>query len=303
MKAAIDIGTNTVLLLVAEMHEGMINSLHEEQRVPRLGKGVDADKNINQAATDRVIEALSEYKEILASGYPEVENVTVTATSAVRDANNREEFIQNVRKSTGYNIKLLSGREEAEWTAAGALSMFSQSPENQTAILDIGGGSTEIALLNGLEVKDSHSFDMGSVRFTERFLKNNPPKTNEITACREEIKRLLESRPFIVKNDIQAVGVAGTVTTLAGMILDLETYQPEKLNGFSISAYKLQNIIDLFSKYPSEEMLNKHPVYLKGRADIFLAGMLILEGFMTHFKVTDITVSTGGIRHGAVLKT
>lgn len=303
MKAAIDIGTNTVLLLVAEVQDGKIKNIHEEHRVPRLGKGVDADKNINEAATERVITALSAYKTILDKDFPEVDLPVITATSAVRDAANRDEFIQKVKSETGYEIRLLSGMEEAEWTAAGALSVL-PSPENENIlILDIGGGSTEVAYFKSGEVKDGHSFDMGSVRFTERFMNGNPPTEDEISACRQEIERMFDNRPFEIEGKIVAVGVAGTVTTLGGILMKLDSYEPDTLNGFSISLDEIRDVIDAFKNNPCEDMLAKYPVYLKGREDIFMAGMLILEGFLNHFGFEALQVSTGGIRHGAILKT
>lgn len=301
MKAAIDIGTNTVLLLVAEVKDGVIKTIHEEHRVPRLGKGVDADKNINQDATQRVISVLKEYRQLLSDDFPAVESVTVTATSAVRDAGNREQFMEEVQNETGFTIRLLSGNEEAEWTAAGALSVLEEVPDN-VLIIDIGGGSTEIAILSDLDLVDAHSFDMGSVRFTERFLKNDPPTEKQIKACRNEIMNLLDDRPFEANKDSELVGVAGTVTSLAGMSLGLKDYNPEEINGYVLTLGQIQSFIEEFAATSSDKMLDKYPVYLKGRSDIFLAGMLILEGFMKQLGLRELIVSTGGIRHGAILK-
>lgn len=302
MKAAIDIGTNTVLLLVGRLQGGRLIPIHEEQRVPRLGKGVDAGKNINPEATQRVIEALFEYKKILETDFPEVQQVTVTATSAVRDAANRAEFMAKVKARTGFDIRLLSGREEAEWTAAGALSVLEITSETETLILDIGGGSTEVAHLHQGEVKDACSFDMGSVRFTERFLADNPPTVHQMETCRKEIRRLFENRPFETGDEIQAVGVAGTLTTLAALAQEMREYKPEKLNGFELQLEAIQKFIGLFGEKPYEELIALNPKMLEKRADIFLAGMLVLEGFMQHFGLKVIKVSTGGIRHGALLK-
>ncbi|HBQ58116.1 MAG TPA: Ppx/GppA family phosphatase [Balneolaceae bacterium] len=302
MKAAIDIGTNTVLLLVADVISGQLKPVHEEQRIPRLGRGVDADRIINEEATRRVSEALREYKVILENDFSDVEDVIVTATSAVRDARNREEFMASIKEETGFEIRLLSGREEAEWTAAGALSVLDIPSDSETLILDIGGGSTEIAYLNNGEVVDGHSYDMGSVRFTERFLKSDPPSKVEIERCREEIQRFYGDRLFDIVNDPVAVGVAGTVTTLAAITQDLRSYQPEKLAGFTLKRSHIEEVIHEFATRGSQEMLERYPVYLRGRADIFMAGMLILEGFLDQFELNSLTVSTGGIRHGALLK-
>ncbi|MEX0724465.1 MAG: Ppx/GppA phosphatase family protein [Gracilimonas sp.] len=302
MKAAIDIGTNTVLLLIAELEDGVIKPIHEEHRVPRLGKGVDADKNINEAATERVVSALREYRKIITNDFSKVESITVTATSAVRDAKNREEFIRKIKGETGFDIRLLSGKEEAEWTAAGALSVLEEMGDREVLILDIGGGSTEVAQMKENSVLDAHSYDMGSVRFTERFLHQDPPTAKQILDCRNEVSRLFNSRTFSKTSNQKAVGVAGTVTTLAGITLNLKEYQPEKLNGYRLTLKDIQVVIERFSSNPSANILQQHPVYLKGRADIFMAGMLILEGFMKQFGLEELVVSIGGIRHGAILK-
>ncbi|MDR9418459.1 Ppx/GppA family phosphatase [Gracilimonas sp.] len=302
MKAAIDIGTNTVLLLIAEIEAGQIRVIREEHRSPRLGQGVDGDRNINKEATERVVQALKDYRQILDDEYPGVKDAIVTATSAVRDANNCEDFIQVVKVETCFDIRLLSGREEAEWTAAGALSVLPISDEKRVMILDIGGGSTEVAHLQDGRITDGYSFDMGSVRFTERFLSSNPPTVPEIEVCREAVSNLYDSHTFEYSESVKAVGVAGTLTTLAGMALNLSSYEPEKINGFSITDEIIEHAIKQFKAHTYEVMLEKHPLYLKGRADIFMAGLLILEGFMKKFEVSEIEVSTGGIRHGAILK-
>ncbi|MEX0858182.1 MAG: Ppx/GppA phosphatase family protein [Balneolaceae bacterium] len=301
MKAAIDIGTNTVLLLIAEVIGGTIHVRHQEQRIPRLGKGVDANGRINSAATNRVIEALKEYKELLMNDFPIVERVVVTATSAVRDAKNREAFLKQVNDETGFQIRLLSGKEEAEWTAAGALSMLKKEYTADAFILDIGGGSTEVAIINNGELEDAHSFDMGSVRFTERFLKNDPPHSNEIEACRMEIRNLFESHSLKISSNTHAVGVAGTLITLAGIILNSNTFEPAAINNYEISLEDLKKTIQIFSTKKHEELLKIAPNLLQGREDIFLAGLLILEGCMTFYGFDQMVVSTGGIRNGAIL--
>lgn len=302
MKAAIDIGTNTVLLLIAKYKNGVLKPVYEEQRIPRLGKGVDGDRMINKEATERVLSALFDYKALLEQDYPEVNEVVITATSAVRDAKNRNEFIHQIKAHTGFELRLLSGNEEAKWTATGALSVLDISTNQDLLILDIGGGSTEVAQLFDTDIVDAHSYDMGSVRFTERFLKRNPPAPEEINECRDAIKNIYKKRLFYTGESCTAIGVAGTLTTLVGITENLNSYQPEKLNGYKLSIADVEKVIDQFSNNAAERMLELHPVYLKGRADIFFAGMLILEGFLKQFHLNEILVSTGGIRHGAIIE-
>lgn len=303
MHASIDIGTNTVLLLVADVQNGRLIQRSEEQRTPRLGKGVDSSGNLHPDSINRVLESLREYHELLESSFPRVSDVAVTATSAVRDAGNRSEFMQKVREETGFDITLLSGLEEAQYTFSGALSVLPDLTE--AIVIDIGGGSTEIAIGKPGTLLDSHSFDMGSVRFTERYLKHDPPGEDEMKQCRDAVKEMIRNREFELNSGPKnpaLVGVAGTVTSLAYMDLQLDAYHPEKLNGYILSIDKIKNWINRLSSIDVQEIETRYPKVMKGRADVITGGLLILEGFMEYYSLSELTVSTGGIRHGAILK-
>ena len=302
MKAAIDIGTNTVLLLIAEIEAGVISTVYEEQQIPRLGKGVDESRNINAEAVRRVVDALKDYKQLITERFPEVEEVILTATSAVRDARNGEEVLQQIWEETGYKVRLLSGQEEAEWTTAGALSTLDATFRNSSAILDIGGGSAEVAVTEKGRLVDSFSFDMGSVRYSEKFLHSDPPTDNDISKCRNAISNFYKERPFKIDPKTKAIGVAGTLTTLASILQDLQEYIPKAVNGYPISKEAISEFIEAYRAESSKEWLLKYPELLRGRSDIFLAGLLILEGFLDTYGLKEIIVSAGGIRHGAILK-
>ncbi len=302
MHAAIDIGTNTVLLLVAEVHNNILQPLHEEQRIPRLGKGVDASGNLDHDSMERVFNALKEYKQILETNFSQINSLSVTATSAVRDAGNRKEFIGRVKRETNFDIKVLSGKDEAEYTFAGALSMLPDT--SKAIIIDIGGGSTEIALGENKNLIDSHSFDMGSVRFTERYLKQDPPDKNEIRRCREAIKKLLDDRLFYYmgsEREFPFIGVAGTVTSIAYMDLDLEHYDTQRINGYVLSREHISQWAARILGMSSRVLEKRYPKVMKGRAEVIAAGILILDEFMHYYEIPELRVSTGGIRHGAIL--
>lgn len=301
MKAAIDIGTNTVLLLIAEINSTGVTVIHEEQRIPRLGKGVDNSKVLHSDSIERVLNCIKEYKSIIETDYPKVDQVIVTATSAVRDALNKDNFMHQVKDQTGYDIILLSGDDEAQCTFEGALSVIKLHDDAHAFVLDIGGGSTEVALGTLDGISNYHSFDMGSVRFKERFLLHNPPYSEEISECRNEINNLFTSKKFKVPKNLMAIGVAGTATSLAAIDLQLDEYEAEALNGHVINREKLSKSIEIFSLHTYDQLLELSPVLLKGREDIFLTGLLILEGFMKFYNLNEIKVSTGGIRHGAVI--
>ena len=299
--ASIDIGTNSVLLLVAQLIDGKVKVLHEEQEVPRLGKGVDRDKNLNPESQNRVIKVLKQYRNFLRENYPDtVKHTIVTATSAVRDSSNREEFLNRIQNETGWSVRLLSGDEEARTTYSGAVSVLEQN-SGQFTVLDIGGGSTEIAMGLENQFNNGISLDMGSVRFSERFLKHDPPLENEIDLARKEIYNVLMSNRLetIPKN---LIAVAGTVTSLAAILLGLSSYQADKVNGFVLERSKVSEFIRQFTKMTSGEIEEKYSPFLKRRGDVITGGILILEEFMKFYDFTELIVSTGGIRHGILLE-
>lgn len=300
MKASIDIGSNTVLLLVGQVEKGNVSVVKEKQRAPRLGKGVDEKKNLDSNSMQRVLEVLKEYQAIIHNQYGKVEHIKVVATSAVRDANNRREFVDEVKKQTGLNVQILSGLEEAKLTYKGARSVLPNT-DSASAVIDIGGGSTEIAWGKGDALRGYFSFDIGSVRFTERYLKSDPPTVKQITDCKDAVRITLQHHKLDISDDCRLIGVAGTVTSLALIVEGLQNYKASAINGEILTIDDISSSIKRFSKMTSAELLEHHPIILKGRADVFLAGLLILEGFMNYYHLAELTVSTGGIRHGAIL--
>jgi exopolyphosphatase/guanosine-5'-triphosphate,3'-diphosphate pyrophosphatase len=299
--ASIDIGTNTALLLVAELENGKLHTLVEKQRIPRLGKGVDKSKNLDYGSMQRVLDNLIEYREYLDEQYPGVApNTIVAATSAVRDASNRSEFLNLVKQETGWDIRLLSGSEEAETTYMGALSVLKDCSNQTNLILDIGGGSSELAFGKGFNLKNAVSIDMGSVRFTERFFKDDPPGESQISNAELEIRRLLNSQKK-PEGEFNLIGVAGTVTSLAAIEMGLSEYDAEKLNGYCLEKSAVHQYIEEFSDLKWKSIEKKYPKFLKGRGEVILAGITILREVMNWIDKESITISTGGIRHGVLL--
>lgn len=303
MKAAIDIGTNTVLLLVAERSGNELNVIHEEQRIPRLGKGVDQERVLKPDSVERVIEAIKEYQAIIASDFPEVDEIIVTATSAVRDARNRSSFINWVKSETDLDVQLLSGKEEAEYTYRGAHSVLDiDDSKNDIIVIDIGGGSTEVIHGRQGKIIDAYSFDMGSVRYTERYLKHDPPFREEIIESEEAVVEELTKAKLRLKRNVKVIGVGGTLTSLAAIDKQVEQFNKEHINGHHMETKKLVSGIDVFALHTHEQILELNREVLNGREDIFLAGILILKQFLLTYKLDEIIVSMGGVRHGAILK-
>lgn len=300
--ASIDIGTNSVLLLVAEIKNNSIIVLEELQSVPRLGKGVDKEKNLQPESQKRVFDVLTGYKFFLEECFPStVRQTVVTATSAVRDAGNRDEFSKHVYQLTGWEIRLLSGDEEAQTTYKGALSVLEKRNSLNNLVIDIGGGSTELAFGSGNDLTNAFSIDIGSVRFTERFFKNNPPHDAEIKQLRKKTGMLLNNKLTAIQ-DFDLIGVAGTVTSIASIDAGLESYDVTVLNGNRLSRSTIQGFINQFGKITPGEIEKRYPAFLTGRGEVILAGILILDEIMNRFNKQEIIVSTGGIRHGILLE-
>jgi len=277
--AAIDIGTNTVLLLVADVEDGHVRELCSEQRIPRLGKGVDATGNLAPDRMMAVIEVLVEYRDIIAE-YGSMD-VMVSATSAVRDAANRIEFLWLVEEATGYRVRILTGEEEADTTFRGASVMMDAPPVGAWCVIDIGGGSTELILAEGGNRVKQRSFDVGSVRLSERSGWTSPEGVGELTD-------LFRSHGFDQRVDA-AVGVAGTAAVMKAVAPDLRLTTLEAM------------LADWRGLTP-EDLLARHPEVLFGRSDVITAGLAILVAAMRAMGVEELRVSAGGIRHGLLLR-
>jgi len=299
--SSVDIGTNTVLLLVAEVMDDSVRILAEKQQMPRLGRGVDRDGMLSAGSIQRVIDSLNALQTFLETEFPDAAPPIVTATSAVRDAGNRDDFIALVKEQVGWPVRLLSGREEAQLTYRGAQSVLNIDPSKTYAVLDIGGGSTEIATGKGGLLENAESLDVGSVRFSERYLRDDPPIPAQIGEARQAIDRAMFPTELAAGIDI-VIGVAGTVTSIAAIDQGMKTYNPEQLNGAILTAEKITQFLEEFSTTASGALEAQYPQFLKGRSDVILAGVLILDGFLKKTGVETVTVSTGGIRHGVLME-
>jgi exopolyphosphatase/guanosine-5'-triphosphate,3'-diphosphate pyrophosphatase len=297
--ASIDIGTNTVLLLLARAErDGRIETVLSEQRVPRLGQGVDANRNLSSAAMNRVVEALREYRKLTSPYQPEVE--VVCGTSAVRDAGNREEFVRLVKEQTGYDVEVMSGDDEALWAYRGALSGLAGI--RKATVVDVGGGSTEITVGGDARVERRISLDVGSVRITERCFRRDPPTHPELENALQLIEDELDKARDFPFAGTTLVGVAGTVTTLAALALGLTTFDPGAVSGYKLSRDVVESLFRTLRELSSTRIRALSGV-LEGRSDIITAGTLILREVMAHFKFDEIIVSERGVRYGLVLRT
>ncbi len=297
--ASIDIGTNTILLLIAQINaDGTITPLHDEQVIARLGKGVDESRIISPETFRRAESFLSTYKNTCDTYH--VDAIIAVGTSALRDARNNADFCRYIFSKTGISIQILSGKEEAQWTYRGALSEFSGRSDRYT-VIDIGGGSTELITGNHNGIHRADCVDIGSVRITERFLRESPPAASSLSAAYDYISTQLRSQRIDEIAGTFAIGVAGTVTTLAAMHTNIPLSRHADLSGTVLSLADIQSIFEgLKGKNVDEIRIVPH--IAAGREDIILAGIMILITVMESCNLDTINTSDRGLRFGAVLE-
>ena len=284
--AAIDIGTNTTLLLVAEDRGGSLFAVREEATITRLGEGVDVARKLAPAAIERTNACLVKYAEITRE--LGVERVGVVGTSAMRDAGGGEEIRSKVRELFGVEARTISGEEEARLTFDGATGGLAVG--ESVSVFDIGGGSTEIVVAERGSILASKSFDVGSVRLTERHGEDRD-------AIRRAIEAAFATDQSVWKGWGDVVGIAGTVTTLAAVALSMDPYDGARVHGHVMTRDDVAGVVDRLAAMPLEERKKTRGLEPK-RADVIVAGGLIVLAVMDELKTQSIIVSDRGVRWG-----
>ncbi|HET6643306.1 MAG TPA: Ppx/GppA phosphatase family protein [Gaiellaceae bacterium] len=289
--AAIDQGTNTTRLLVADVEDGEVTEVSKRVEITQLGEDVDTRRRLLPVSIARVRNVLSDYRrEAERLG---AERVLLVATSAVRDAENGEAFLGEVEWSYGFVTRLLSGNEEAELTFRGA----ADGRLGSTLVIDPGGGSTEFVVGEEGHIRSRTSVDVGSVRLTERFLHSDPPSPDELEATAEYVRSHLPPRPTVDN----AIGVAGTITTLAA--LDMGLAEPEGLgtHGHRLTPDAVRTQRERLATLPLAERRRLPGLHPK-RAPVIVAGAVIVEQILEDFQLDELEVSERDILHGAALE-
>lgn len=297
--AAIDIGTNTVLLLVAERGaSGELVAVEEHATITRLGEGVDKTRVLAPAAIARTNAALDRYAERIRS--LGATRVDVVGTSAMRDAGGGEAVRAHVKAKLGVEARTISGDEEARLTFAGALSGIGLDParSRRVRVFDIGGGSTEV--VHGERGSDAllfaHSYDVGSVRLTERHVKTDPPTTDEMKAIRDSARAAFADVPAF-ESDVPPVGIAGTMTTLAAVSLEMHDYDGARVHGLTMPVSELERVVEELARLPLDQR-SVVPGLEPKRADVIVAGGLVALGYLEHVGAREVTISDRGVRWG-----
>lgn len=289
--AAVDLGTNSTRLLVADVEDGRISEVVRRLRITRLGEGVDEHRRLQDAPMARVRSVLGEYRrELEALG---ATRTLLVATSAVRDAGNGADFLGELERDYGVVARLLGGDDEALLTFRGVTS--GRELAGETLIVDVGGGSTEL-LLGGPDGVSFHtSLDVGCVRMTERFLASDPPTPAELAACAAHVRSLLPEL-----NVRAAIGVAGTVTTLAALDLGLAAYDPERIHGHVLTPRAVERELTLLASLPLERR-RELPGLEPSRAPVIVAGVAIVREMLARYGLEELEASERDILHGAAL--
>lgn len=298
--AAIDVGTNTVLLLIAEIdHDGAFQVLQDSAEITRLGEGVDRTGRIGADGEKRSVEVLARYVEHCRS--LGAEEIVAVGTSALRDARNRDEIRRRLREKLGLNLRVLSGAEEAAYSYL-AVRKGLDLGGAELLVIDVGGGSTELIWGTAGHVQRLASLDIGSVRLTERYLRSDPVQEPEFDRMTEAIDTALESLETQKKPGEEAVtmiGIAGTFTTLAAIEKRLVQYSHSEVHGSRLTLAEIRRQLKLFQEKSIAER-KTIPGLEPKRADVILAGARLIERIMDRFGMEQVTVSDQGIRYGVL---
>ena len=295
--AALDLGSNTFLLLVCEVEDGHITRIYQDEiQVTKLGQGVHANRRFHPDALVRAEECLKEYSEIIHHEQPA--RILAMATSAARDVTNGQELFK-IGDRYGIPIRIIPGHLEAQITFDGAT--YDLSERQGVAVIDVGGGSTELIALDDTGQPQGVSVNVGSVRLTEMFVTKNPIDPKELAAISEYADaQFAAAKSQLPKAKLQTViGVAGTPTTLAA-VMQNAPYSDDKVNGYKISISDLDMWIEKLAAMTLEErkaIVGMDPL----RADVIVAGMIVLRSSLKALKAKDLTVSIRGVRYGVAL--
>ncbi|MCC2677851.1 MAG: hypothetical protein K0R29_427 [Pseudobdellovibrio sp.] len=296
--AALDLGSNTFLCLIAEVEKNAIKSILSDQvEMVRLGQGLSNSKRFHPDALERADKTLEKFSQTIAEFKPE--KILAMATSAARDAENKEDLFALGRKH-GIPIEIIPGEREAEITYQGSTSGL-EDTQQELMVLDIGGGSTEFIFGRGRTLIRGRSLDIGCVRLTEKFIKAQPTPSEQIKAVETFVENELKKIDEIMPSDFQVkqiVAVAGTPTTLAAA--EIGGFVPAKIDGFVFTYEALDAWLNKLAQSSVEDKIKLG--IPAGRADVILIGVIILLRTLKKMGQTQLTVSTRGVRYGVALE-
>jgi len=296
--ASIDIGSNTVLLLIAETDSaGIKKTILNRYKMPRISKGLTKENNISDKKVKELFDILQGYKNLIFEN--QCDKTILTATAGFRKASNSNEITEAVKKKFGFEIKTINGKTEARYSFWGASSNI-QGNINRL-VIDIGGGSTELIYGNNKEIIFSESFPYGTVNLTEKFITNFPVKEKELVLLKSKIISVFEKTVNKIPVNVKTIAVAGTPTTLLCINMNLKEYDEKLVENSVLSIRAIKKILNRLKPMLPTEILTEFGEIVKGRNDVILTGCIILEVIMELLKIEEVCCSGKGIRYGAII--
>jgi exopolyphosphatase/guanosine-5'-triphosphate,3'-diphosphate pyrophosphatase len=295
--AALDVGTNTVLMLVVERTaDGELRTIAELSRITRLGRGLEASGRLDPQAASATLDAIVDFtSQARALG---AEKILTAATAALRNASDGAEFVARVRERAGIELEIISGETEAQLAWLAVSRGLKLDPAEHVLVVDIGGGSTELIRAEPGRRLDVVSLPIGSVRLTERIVKHDPPLIREAADLRLAVDDAIRDLGWKFHPTLM-VGIAGTVTTICALVLGLEHYDSKIVHGHRLKHSEVIDTIARLCAVPLTERM-KLPGMEPGRADVIIAGAAILERIMASFGLDEVVVSDQGVRWGLI---
>ncbi len=301
--AGIDVGTNSLRLLIAEARHGAFHEIHSDRRITRLGQNLDRTGRLADEARERTLCALGEFRAVITRAGAQF--TSAIGTSALRIASNSQEFIEEAQRKTGITIRVITGAEEARLTLLGvafSLTGTGGGPLAAALVIDIGGGSTELIVTRPGCEPIVDSLPLGAVYLTERFISSDPPSRENVDCLRSAVRKELEGRSGVLQPVPSSifVGTAGTITTLAAINLALDEYDAEKINRAVLTKDVIDGIVDTLGRMPLHERRSVKGLE-QGREDIIFAGAVVAQEIMAWYGYASMLVSDWGLREGIVL--
>ncbi len=304
--AGIDVGTNSLRLLIAETSHGTFREIHSDRRITRLGQNLDHTGLLDEEARERTLLALEDFRAVIKRHG--VRFTSAIGTSALRNASNSREFLDEAKRKADLTIHVITGAEEARLMLLGvahSLKEIGKSGSNPLAaslVIDIGGGSTEIIVNRPGHEPLVDSLPLGAVYLTERFITSDPPSRSDIASLRSAVRKELDERIQAMQPvpDSIFIGTAGTITTLASIDQGLEQYDAGKINGYVLSGSTIDAIVEKLGRLSLDERKAIRGLE-RGREDIVFAGAVVAQEIMTRYGYRSMLVSDWGLREGIVL--
>ncbi len=288
--AAIDMGTNTILMLISEIDdEGKIRHIRDEFRIARLGENLILTRKIQDSAVQRASKILSEYAQICKS--ENVDKIQLVATSALREAQNQIEVLNKLKTDINANFKIASTQDEALLSFLGTAEDSADS-----TVIDIGGGSTELIRGKYPDVLHRTSFPIGAVKLTEQFIQSHPPNLETVNQIKQYVRNIIPENLAQFRAD-KIYAVAGTPVTIAAVALGLTKFKASELNGYKLHLNQIETVLDIFLSHSVEFLIKEFHIHPQ-RADLITAGTIILLESLLALNSKFVLVSTKGLRYG-----